>query len=405
MAITPWLTSDDVVDAIKRKISLPTNDYVYGKQELLNFAYDELIDYLVPELMSFNSEYFVIKKKVALIPGQLRYPIPDRALGMKLRDLYYQDQNNNEFEMSKLSPDDRASYQNFSAESSVYTYYFEGNEVVLTGTLLSNPVGYLSFSFYARPSKLVPNERAAISQYFSQTITFTSVVAGDNIIMNDVTFTAVSGSPAAYEFQIGGTDTITAANFSTAVNSASFATCTSSSNIATMLYTNWYWKQSFISNYTTIVFADKMGIKFTSIPDIIVEHELVDLSKTKGGHNMVNYDITIDQGTISGTTILFNSTDIPYNFEIGDYLTLANESIIPGIPSEFHSNLVNRACVAILQGQGDIEGAKDMNQRNKANSEKQNVYGQNRNEGSPSKIMNRHTILRYQKYSPFRRRI
>ncbi len=403
-SFNPWLNSTDLIAAFKRKASFSPNDETYNDQDILNYIYDEMLDSLVPEIMSFNSDYYVKKQSAILKATKLRYPILSRAMGMKLRDLFFLDDNNNEFEMHQIAPDDRSAYQNFSIESNVYTYYFENNDIILTGTKLSNPTGYLNFSFYIRPNKLVPVSRAAIIEFFTRELTCSSVSAGDTFTIDGQIFTAVSGSPSTNEFQIGATDTNTATNLSAAINSNGIANATSSSAVITLHYID----NDFVltsSNSTSLSLDTKRGLQFSSIPSHIVGGSVVDLLQTKSGHSILNYDISLALNAVSGNTIKFATTEIPDGIVIGDYLCSANECIIPFIPTEFHSNLVDRAARSMLNSIGDSDAVKRLDKKIDDVNKNQEVYVTNRAEGSPKKIFNRHSLLRYQKYSPFRRRI
>lgn len=55
------------------------------------------------------------------------------------------------------------------------------------------------------------------------TVTLASVQAADTVTINGVVFTAVSGAPAANQFDISGTDTTSAASLALAINSTASA--------------------------------------------------------------------------------------------------------------------------------------------------------------------------------------
>nr|MBA3777403.1 hypothetical protein [Betaproteobacteria bacterium] len=58
------------------------------------------------------------------------------------------------------------------------------------------------------------------SVYASGTLTLTSVVATNTVTINGVTFTAVAAGATGNQFNVGGTDTITAANLAAAINAS-----------------------------------------------------------------------------------------------------------------------------------------------------------------------------------------
>lgn len=57
----------------------------------------------------------------------------------------------------------------------------------------------------------------------SGTITLSSLVATDTVTVNGVVFTAVASGATGNQFNVGGTDTITAANLAAAINASSTA--------------------------------------------------------------------------------------------------------------------------------------------------------------------------------------
>jgi hypothetical protein len=156
MGIRPWYTSRELIEAVQRKIAIPLNQRTFSEDDILAFANEELMISQIPDIMMYHEEYFVYSEDVALVPNQERYPIPERAMGMKLRDIYYVDTNGNLFEMTRINPDDKAYWQR---ESSVINlmqkYYLENNDVVLAPFNISQPTGFLRFTYFMRPNQLV----------------------------------------------------------------------------------------------------------------------------------------------------------------------------------------------------------------------------------------------------------
>jgi len=125
----------------------------------------------VPSVLLYHEEYFVTYEQVPLQTNLSRYPIPTRATGMKLRDLFWMDQNGNLFEMTRVNEHDRAFFQrNVGANQAVHKFFLQGNDVILTPGVVDSPTGSLVFVFFLRPNQLVKNDRAAIVQNFVQTI-------------------------------------------------------------------------------------------------------------------------------------------------------------------------------------------------------------------------------------------
>lgn len=266
MGIRPWMTSNELIEAVKRKIALPINQRTFSEEDILAFSNEELMISQVPDILMYHEEFFVFSEDVTLIPNVQRYAIPERAMGMKLRDVFYVDTNGNLFEMTRINPDDKAYWQRESATINLMQkYYLEGNDIVLAPQNVSSPTGSLRFSYFIRPNQLVPNERAAISESFFKNITInnSSIVAGDTLDIGDLTFTAVSGSPGAFEFQIGGSSTATAANLATSINADATYTADSAGSVVVKVSYSELDLDFTSSNSSGMSVDSRIGIQFT----------------------------------------------------------------------------------------------------------------------------------------------
>lgn len=497
----PYYTSDDLVDAVKRKIAYPLAQNTFTPQDVLAFANEEMMISQVPSVLEFHKEFFVHKKTTAIVSGVGRYSIPDRAIGMRLRDLFYSDSGNKFIEMSQVSSEDKSYFQENIAEYT--TYYLENNDIVLTPSTI-NSGGYLNFFFYLRPNQLVANSRAATIQSFSKTITVTAsaLTAGDTLtitrnnntttpstttltcsnrsitsssvanpsvitlgtahgktigqtyvvritehtgstpsingeytatITGATTFTIPvnvtvggSGGKVAFadEFSIGSTDTQTATNLSTAINDSLDETLASaSSNSVTYTYENI--SEDFSLSLTDadalVMDLDNIYINFdhldttwtdplTNETDELYEAGvLVDFLQTKPGHKTYVYDVELLN--ISSTRGKFLKTDLmwyPNNtsgsgsrvmlpIEVGDYICLQHECIIPQIPPDLHTGLAERTAARIMAAIGDEAGLT------RASAKVQEIEGRQgtllgaRVDGSPMKVTGRNSILRRNK--------
>lgn len=404
----PWFTSSDLIEAIKRKISFPISQVTFTEDDLLAFANEEMMISQVPSVLSYHEEYFVTTLTVPLLARQNKYPIPERAIGMKLRDIFWSDQSGNLFEMTRINSEDRAFFQqNLGATQAIHKFYLEGNNVVLTPSLIDNPTGSLVFVYFLRPNQLVTNDQAAIINYFTETLTVdnTNIVAGDTITIEDQIFTAVSGSPSANEFQIGGTSIATANNIVTAINTNGILIANNgspSTAVISLKYTDLSFEIS-TSNSLGLSILETQGIEFDQIPSRFTDGALVDFLQTRPGHKTRAIDIKIPVGAISTNSIEFIPDTVPEDLVIGDYVCLANECIIPQIPSDLHTGLAERTCARILASLGDKQGLDDSNAKIAEIESRQGTLLDNRVEGAPQKITARHSLLRFNKMGVRRR--
>jgi hypothetical protein len=433
MASTPWMTSNQIISAIQRKISMPIAQSLFSNDDILAFVNEEMMISQVPSILLVHEEYLVSNKLVPLLSNQNRYAIPDRAIGMKLRDLFWQDIYGNLFQMSQITEEDKAFFQrSIGANQAIHKYYVEGNDVVLSPTPQQDPTGFLMFVFFLRPNQLVTDDRAAFISGFSKTITLNNsfINPGDTVSVSIVTtpippgtpivtmptattqtvttiFTAVSGSPAANQFQIGVDSITTANNLVAAINSSGVVLASNGAptdtNIVKLTYQLLSATGISVSNPQGFVLSATQGVEFQSVPSIITNSSTIDFLQTKPGHKIRAYDVLIPLTGVSGTTINFNSTDVPQDLVIGDYICLQNECIIPQIPPELHNGLAERAGARILASMGDAAGLAASNQKIAEIDSKQGTLLDSRVDGSPRKITAKYSLLRWGRIGTRRR--
>lgn len=440
MATTPWYTSDKLIEAVKRKISFPISQNTFTEDDILAFANEEMFISQVPAVMQYHEEYFVYRVQVPLVTNISRYPLPDRSIGMKLRDLFWSDASGNYFEMTRISSDDKAFFQrNIGANQAIHKFYLENNDVLLTPSVVGDPTGKLNFFIFLRPNQLVQDSRARIFTAFTQDVTITSLpAAGDKFVITmdtqsnspvEYTFTAVGGAPSTnFEFKIEPTAAATATNLSAAINLALSPNIKSlqavdENNVltSTVVITYKDITADFSSNPATTIdhfsIESLIGFKIdSSYEGLFTEGDLVDFLQTKPGHRTYAYDIAVKAtGSRNENSEIIHyfkvtKTDLytyysnGYNFEpaiakilVGDYVCLANECIIPQIPPDLHNALAERTAARILAAIGDTEGLGVANAKLQEIEARQGTLLDGRVEGAPQKITARHSLLRHGK--------
>lgn len=316
---------------------------------------------------------------------------------------FFKDDGNNLFEMTRVAPDDKAFFQrNSDSNATLRKYYLQGNDVVLTENsgILS---GSLSFSFFLRPSRLVPNDRAAYISAFTKTIGITnsSLSDGDTVTINDIVFTARSSSPGANEFLIDSSSIATAANLANAINTADIGVTASSGSPQTSIVTLSYEDVSIefsVSNQLGTALQSTQGIKFTTAcPSNFTVGSLVDFLQTRPGHRVRGMDVKIPTGGVSSDSINVPINSVPEDLIVGDYVATAGECIIPQIPTDLHTALAERTCARILSSIGDMQGLEATNQKIAEIELRQGSILDSRVEGSQIKVFARHSLLKVNK--------
>jgi|GEM_PF-1573216 len=197
MSSTSYFTSADIIEAVKRKIAFPIDQVTFTSNDILAFVNEEMMISQVPSVLQYHEEYFVFLERIPLLQNRSRYPIPYRAVGMRLRDLMWSDNEGNFYDMTRTQPEDKAFFQrNVGANQSIHKFYVEGNDIVLTPSLTGQPTGFLNFFYFLRPNQLVANQRAITTKCFSNTIKI------DNDFMTPGTTITVDNNPIFYNTEV-----------------------------------------------------------------------------------------------------------------------------------------------------------------------------------------------------------
>lgn len=153
--MSSYYTSELLIESVKRRITIPTNQNTFTDRDILRFADEELGLSVVPAIMTLHEDYLLYSEDIPLVEDQREYVIPYRAVGNKLYDLQYIDENGNVSTMSRTTAADEPHYRAPYTTNNVYSYYVKNNRIVLMPRLGVGPVGFLRFIYYIRPSSLV----------------------------------------------------------------------------------------------------------------------------------------------------------------------------------------------------------------------------------------------------------
>jgi hypothetical protein len=157
-----YMTSNALIESVKRRISMPGTNTLFSDLDLLSFADEEMSMGIVPGIQRLREDYLLFQETVTLQSNKSRYEIPYRAIGNKLRDLAFKDTNGNIFEMTRIMIDDLPFYNGVTQSNGTYNYYINNNEIVLVPESQTLPVGFLVISFYIRPNCLVKLDKVGV---------------------------------------------------------------------------------------------------------------------------------------------------------------------------------------------------------------------------------------------------
>jgi hypothetical protein len=137
---------------------------------------------------------------------------------------------------------------------------------------------------------------------------------------------------------------------------------------------------------------------FVSSPKHFTTSIQYDVVGAKSPNKIKSYNITPVSINLNTSTLVVNKADISnesgfISVSVGDYVTQAEETIVPNIPTELHPIVAQRVAIACLESMGD-EQNKQSAERKLASMEKSALRMLvNRVEGAPRAIKQRHGTL------------
>lgn len=161
----PSLTSSALINSVKLRAMIPQNQSTFSESDFLTFANEELQMGLIPMILRHHEEYFVVVEEIQLVSNKSEYAIPSRAIGNRLRDVYFRSNGGSTREMTRIDIQDIPYYENGNAGNggnSVYAFYIKNNKIVLVPSISNiNNGETLVISYYFRPGQIVSETRTS----------------------------------------------------------------------------------------------------------------------------------------------------------------------------------------------------------------------------------------------------
>ena len=213
------LTSNALVESVKRRASVPENQSTFTKADFLELANEELRLTLVPMILRLHEDYLLFEKDLDIEANKDSYEIPSRAVGNKLRDAQFKVDDKNFVEMTRVGIGNRFSEYDVRTETNLRKYYIQNNKLVFVPPVGPSPSGKLTMVFYIKPSKLVEEDRIGIISGINRQ---TGEIVIDNVPDHFNTSIKYDFYKAESPHTILSID-LTATNINPATNSVTFA--------------------------------------------------------------------------------------------------------------------------------------------------------------------------------------
>lgn len=423
------LTTSDLITTSLRRGLIPSDQATFTCCDIIEMMNEELSIHIVPMVLRAHEEYYVIDEDVSVCLCEIRYKIPYRAVGNKLRDVQFVDDGGNYYEMTRLSVEDRPECQNLYYNDKFLSFYLESDDVVLLDKLTST--GNLRMSYYLKPNQLVKNSRSATitaigNQHACIAIScFSNLVCGsttDSITIAGIGFsaTACCVTLGCATFRAACSNAATATSLAAQINgnsstsalvTATVACCTivkvtadASTTCLTVSYTN---NTGCVGITVTCI---RKTFTMTCLPCHYAATTIFDFIQGKSPNKIILFDKTRAAICTTLNTLTFNISDLKVpdlfsgtntvfaRLSVGDYIMKAEETIIPQLPTELHPILAQRVAVKMLEALGDTEGMQNAQKELERMEYNAQTLIDNRVEGSPQKVRNMHSILRSSLY-------
>lgn len=381
------LKTGDLIRSIKRRAFIPNSQETFTDEDLLEMATEEVNIGLVPLIQRMHEEHLIYYVDVLLEEGRDRYPIPPRAHGNKLRDVALVDENDNIFEMHRYSLNEISDFTNTTTYINTRGFYLENNDVVLASFDV-NIGNKLRFYFYMRPNYLVLEEKGAIIQSIVETqevnqITpktgaINNITAGEATVIESLNHGLKTGNLVF----ISGTDTtpsIVGFHEISVIDPNNFIISFTTTSVGVIS-----------GSFSLALNVKKMLLN--ELPSAFLNATHFDFVQNISPNKILNYDARVNTINQLSKELSFPA-DASSEVVAGSYINLAEETIVPNIPTELHPILAQRVAVTCLEAMGD-EQNKQSAERKLASMEKDaGTFLDNRVEGAPQKIKSRHSTL------------
>ena len=152
---------------------MPLSQVTVTEQDILRYADEELQTNIVPLMLGIREEYFVNFKDFSISPDR-QYEIPQRAIGLKLKDVTARDSSGSEISLAQYALEDsHDNYSNYDLETNSYSFTLINNKVQTIGNFSSNVT--VRLYYFERPNQLVLSSAAAKIETIDRTNNFITV--------------------------------------------------------------------------------------------------------------------------------------------------------------------------------------------------------------------------------------
>lgn len=139
-----------------------------------------------------------------------------------------------------------------------------------------------------------------------------------------------------------------------------------------------------IDRTSGVISMDKFPSSFNNTP-------LFDFVAVKSPNVILSYDVASTGINANARSVTVDPTNIPEDLAVGDYVCVAQESVVPQLPVELHPILAQRVAIYVLEALGDDQNKQSAERKLHAMEKSVDLLIDDRVEGAPQKIKQRYS--------------
>lgn len=185
-----FMTSTELLASIKLRAAVPISNITFSDDDLLAFAQEEIELKLLPSILAVKEEFYVTLATIPLVDNQSDYEIPYRAIGNKVRSVFYEQQPGT---MLSLAHVPMELINNYTINTFPYQFagfVLENDHLKLVPRIASGAQGNLLLRYYLRPNTIVKMSRGARIRSIDRTTGVVEVsngATGLNLVPSNIT--------------------------------------------------------------------------------------------------------------------------------------------------------------------------------------------------------------------------
>ncbi len=199
-------TTDKLLASIERQSFAPSNQSTFSTLDILSLADEVSKTTILPTILSVGEEYYLCHKDYPIQAGVSAYAIPDRAIGLIVREISIVRDSGEICNISRSQVDNLYRYGH-TETSLPQVFYVKGNEIVLYPSP-SSTINTLRMYYLLRPGDLVETTAAGLISSIDTTTNVINVSVIPSTWVTGNTFDLIQGNGGHRHMAIDLTSTL-----------------------------------------------------------------------------------------------------------------------------------------------------------------------------------------------------